>query len=72
MGLYHEILQGDHRALYLAWLRTIQDGTDYSNEFDDETVDPPVPPGLEQLLTTLDDFCLISSIACSKVRSTSC
>ncbi|MBV7329483.1 hypothetical protein KFU94_14770 [Chloroflexi bacterium TSY] len=56
LGLYHEILQGDHRALYLAWLRAIQAGTDYSHEFDDETLEPPVPPGLDQLSSALDDF----------------
>ena len=56
IGLYSEILQGDYRALYLAWLRAIQDGTDYSGGFDDDTLEPPVPSGLDKLSPTLTDF----------------
>jgi len=55
-GLYAEIMQRDYRAFYLAWLRAIQDGTEYSDEFDKATLEPPVPPGLSALSPALDGF----------------
>lgn len=39
-----EVLAGDLRALYVLWLLGVQVG-----EFDDEVVEPPVPPGLAEL-----------------------
>ena len=56
IGLYEEILQGDHRVLYLAWLGVIQYGAEYSNEFDDDTLEPPVPAGLDKLSAAQNDF----------------
>ena len=56
VGLYEEIMQRDYRALYLAWLGAIQDGTEYSDEFDDETLEPPLPPGLHALSPALQEF----------------
>lgn len=49
-----DLLQGDHRALYLAWLRCADNG-----DLDEDNVEPPVPPGLRQLsgaLSALADF----------------
>lgn len=62
VGLYHEIMGGDYRAFYLAWLRAIQSGADYSDEFDEETLEPPVPPGLTTLSPALTDFIALFDI----------
>lgn len=56
LALYSEIMQGDYRALYLAWLGAIQDGTEYSDALDDDTLEPPVPPGLDALSPSLQEF----------------
>ncbi len=42
--LRNELLQGDHRALYLAWLLNVQ-----YQALDDTTREPPTPPGLQSL-----------------------
>lgn len=55
-GLYSDIMQGDYRAFYLAWLRAIQGGTEYNDEFADDTLEPPVPLGLDTLSPALTDF----------------
>lgn len=44
-----ELLGGDRRLLYLAWLLSVQDGDD----LDDEEVEPPVPAGLGDLSAPL-------------------
>lgn len=46
-----EIARGDLRALYLGWLLCAQTG-----DFDDEEVEPPVPPGLGQLSASLESL----------------
>jgi len=46
-----EIARGDLRSLYLAWLLCMQNG-----EFDEEDVEPPVPPGLGQLRASLESL----------------
>lgn len=56
LGLYDAILNGDLRALYLAWLGAIDAGVDDEDEFDDETLEPPVPPNLASLSTELEAF----------------
>jgi hypothetical protein len=43
-----ELLAGDLRLLYLAWLLAVQNG-----EVDEDAVEPPVPPGLGQLTAAL-------------------
>ena len=43
-----ELARGELRALYLGWLLRAQSG-----ELDDEVLEPPVPPGLGQLSTSL-------------------
>jgi hypothetical protein len=43
-----ELARGDIRCLYLGWLLCAQSG-----ELDDEEVEPPVPPGLDQLSAPL-------------------
>ena len=44
-----ELVRGDLRALYLAWLRGIQDGDREESE-----AEPPVPPGLQSLSPALN------------------
>ena len=44
-----ELMRGDHRALYLGWLRAVQ-----SEEIDVVALEPPVPPGLGDLSEPLD------------------
>ena len=49
--LRDDILQGDYRALYLAWLRAAE-----LQDADDAELEPPVPPGLGELLPPLASF----------------
>jgi hypothetical protein len=44
-----DLIRGDHRALYLGWLLAVQ-----TEEIDDDTPEPPVPPGLGDLNASLD------------------
>ena len=49
-----ELMNGDHRCLYLGWLLLVQEGA-----LDDDTLEPPVPPRLADLsvsLQSLADF----------------
>ena len=50
--LRQDILDGDYRLLYLAWLRTA-DATDIK----EESPEPPVPAGLNELTPALAEFC---------------
>jgi hypothetical protein len=52
VGLRDAILQGDYRALYLAWLK----GLALAYDVDEDALEPPVPPGLGQLTPTLRSF----------------
>jgi hypothetical protein len=63
--LRDDILQGDYRALYLAWLKAMsQESDDYDEDEDDpdnffNDPEPPLPAGLKQLtppLKALADF----------------
>ena len=54
LSLRRDLGRGDLRCLYLGWLSGLQ-----SDEYDEEEVEPPVPPGLQNLsptLTNLVDF----------------
>ena len=57
-----ELLRGDFRALYLAWLKVIQAGKDgdedYIEDYEDygSEVEPPVPPNLADLSPALKRF----------------
>jgi hypothetical protein len=64
-----DIAAGDHRALYLAWLSSVQSG-----ELNADEPEPPIPPGLGALsapLKALADFLYVSAdlIAVAAVRS---
>ena len=57
--LRSDLLQGDLRSFYLGWLVAVQEG-----RLDDNTPEPPVPPGLGQLSTPLEglvEFLLLDS-----------
>ena len=70
IGLRQEILQGDYRLLYLAWLKAItyleelddedkdedEDEDDENDENDEEGLEPPVPPNFGKLSSSLQAF----------------
>ena len=49
--LRDDLLQGDYRVLYLAWLRAAE-----LQGADDDELEPPVPPGLSELSPPLTSF----------------
>ena len=51
INLRNDILQQDYRLLYLAWLKAIA-----LQKLDPEALEPPVPPGLNQLSSSLTAF----------------
>jgi hypothetical protein len=52
VGLRDAILRGDHRLLYLAWLK----GLTLAYDVDEDALEPPVPPGLGELTPALRCF----------------
>jgi len=50
-----DLIQGDFRVLYLAWLKAAKTALQIE-EIDDDTVEPPVPTRLGQLSPTLKTF----------------
>jgi len=54
-ALREELIQGDLRVLYLAWLKTIQNPA-YGMAIDENTLEPMVPPGLGNLSSALKNF----------------
>ena len=55
VGLREELIQGDFRMLYLAWLKAAESAVAMEN-IDEDTLEPPVPDGLEQLSPALAAF----------------
>jgi len=60
VGVRAELLRGDFRALYIAWLASIsvgswmgEGGSDPEEFEDDRRLEPPVPPGLAKLSAPL-------------------
>ncbi len=57
-----DLAEGDHRLLYLAWLKamTLEGGAEMAGEYDPDDLvydhEPPVPPGLKQLSSPLQNF----------------
>lgn len=67
IGLRQEILQGDYRLLYLAWLKGItyldelddeneEERDDDDDENNEEGLEPPVPPNFGKLSSSLQAF----------------
>jgi hypothetical protein len=57
--LRSDLVAGDHRALYLAWLLCAQ-----NRELDDDATEPPVPAGLGELTASLQAFADFLRIDC--------
>jgi hypothetical protein len=55
MTLREELIQGDFRVLYLAWLKAAE-GAVEMEEIAEDTLEPPVPAGLGQLSPALETF----------------
>ena len=53
--LREELIQGDFRVLYLAWLKAAE-GAVEMEEIAEDTLEPPVPAGLGQLSPALETF----------------
>ncbi|MFO1051731.1 MAG: hypothetical protein U1F36_05920 [Planctomycetota bacterium] len=51
VSLRADLMNGDHRPLYLAWLLGVQDGA-----VDDDQIEPPVPAGLAELTGPMGAF----------------
>jgi len=51
ISLRADILGGDYRCLYLGWLYCVQAG-----DFDEDELEPPVPPNLDNLNDPLQNF----------------
>ncbi len=52
LGLREDLLRGDYRLLYLAWLLAVS----LEEEIRDDVQEPPVPPGLRRLSPELRTF----------------
>ncbi|MGK7914006.1 MAG: hypothetical protein AB4038_00430, partial [Prochloraceae cyanobacterium] len=57
IGLRQEILEQDYRLLYLAWLK----GMTWL-ELDEQDLEPPIPPGLKKLSSSLKSFVKIFEV----------
>jgi hypothetical protein len=55
VALREELIQGDFRVLYLAWLKAAAIAVEIEDIADD-TIEPPVPAGLGQLSPALEAF----------------
>jgi hypothetical protein len=57
-ALREDLLQGDYRLLYLAWLHAMTyEATGFEDEeTDEDDLEPPVPPGLQSLSPALQHF----------------
>ena len=78
VALRADLLEGDYRLLYLAWLKAMTFDSPYDDDedFDDEEIDdeeaasesqagdlePPVPPGLKKLSPALQNFIQVFEI----------
>lgn len=69
LSLYDDLLTGDYRLLYLAWLGV----NTFYNKFEDKlyedfhltnnpTLEPPVPPGLDELSASLQYFVRVFNV----------
>ncbi len=55
ISLRNDILKGDFRCLYLAWLYAMTSYKEW-DDFDDEIIEPYIPPGLQDLNAALKSF----------------
>lgn len=59
-----ELMRGDLRCLYLAWLLCAQNG-----EFHKNDVEPPVPPGLRKLTAPLESFASFTGLDADLIQA---
>lgn len=72
-----DLLEGDYRLLYLAWLKAMTFyGDPYDEEYEDDgsevaeyNREPPVPPGLKKLTPSLENFAQVFGISHFQVRA---
>ena len=55
IALREELIQGDFRVLYLAWLKAAEAAVEME-DIPEDTLEPPVPAGLGQLSPALETF----------------
>jgi hypothetical protein len=65
IGLRETILRGDYRLLYLAWLK----GLTVTYDVDEEALEPPIPPGLNDLTPPLREFVELFDVDPAMIRS---
>jgi len=56
LPLRDDLLSGDMRLLYLAWLRLVTASGYYGSDLEDDPLEPPVPPNLDKLSPALQAF----------------
>lgn len=56
LPLRDDLLNGDMRLLYLAWLRLVTASGYYGSDLEEDPLEPPVPPNLAKLLPALQTF----------------
>ncbi|NJM40349.1 MAG: hypothetical protein HC853_06070 [Anaerolineae bacterium] len=65
-GVRQQIINGDYRALYLAWRAFDERASEYDEGYDDgadeKRTPPPTPPGLDALNGSLKAFCDLFNI----------
>ena len=59
-----ELMRGDLRCLYLAWLLCAQ-----NREFNQNDVEPPVPPGLRKLTAPLESFASFAGLDADLIQA---
>jgi hypothetical protein len=68
-----QLISGDYRALYLAWLAFDERATEYDEGYDDgadeKRTPPPAPPGLDALNGPLKAFCDLFNIDKSIIKA---
>lgn len=65
--LREDILQGDFRLLYIAWLRS-GESSDYYGAISHDTVEPPIPAGLGRLSQAHKDFIQLFGVDLNLVK----
>ena len=63
LPLRDDLLNGDMRLLYLAWLRLVTASGYYGSDLEDDPLEPPVPPALGKLSPALKAFVELVELA---------
>lgn len=70
-SMRNDILQRDYRLPYLAWLKAMADAAwgDYADEEYLDEMEPPVPPGLQNLTSALSRFAKVFGLSPSLIEA---